>query len=81
MRRHLLQSRTAGLLGLCLAVWGWAAVSLSAGQNQALDIASDATFPPFHYVKEGSAPTGFDIELARLAAERAGFQPVVMVRP
>jgi len=56
-------------------------VSLSAGQNQALDIASDATFPPFHYVKEGSAPTGFDIELARLAAERAGFQPVVMVRP
>ena len=60
---------------------GWAAVPLGAGQNQVLRIASDATFPPFHYVEGSSAPTGFDIELARLVAERAGFQPVLLVRP
>ena len=47
----------------------------------ALRIASDATFPPFHYLSEAKAPTGFDIELARLAAERAGYTPQVLVRP
>jgi ABC-type amino acid transport substrate-binding protein len=51
-----------------------------ASEAPGLRIASDATFPPFHFV-EAQAPTGFDIELARLVAERAGFRPVVLVRP
>lgn len=57
------------------------AAALAAGQGPVLRIASDATFPPFHFIDSASAPTGFDIELARLLAERAGFQPVVVVRP
>jgi len=57
------------------------AAALGSLQGRALRIASDATFPPFHYLDGSSSPTGFDIELARLVVERAGFQPVVMVRP
>ena len=33
-----------------------------------LRIASDATFPPFHWVDEAGRTTGFDIELARAVA-------------
>ena len=46
-----------------------------------LRIVSDATFAPFHYIGDGGAPTGFDIELARLIAERAGLEPIVEVLP
>jgi ABC-type amino acid transport substrate-binding protein len=51
------------------------------GQRPVLRIASDATFSPFHFLDSSGAPTGFEIELARLAAQRAGFEPVVVVRP
>ena len=46
-----------------------------------LRIASDATFAPFHFLDASGRPTGYDIELARLVAERAGFAPEVIVRP
>ena len=46
-----------------------------------LRIASDATFPPFHYKDDAGAPTGFELALARLVVERAGFEAVVVVRP
>ncbi len=46
-----------------------------------LEIVSDATFPPFHFIDDAGAATGFDIELARRVAERAGLQPKVEVRP
>jgi ABC-type amino acid transport substrate-binding protein len=79
-RRHFLQSAAAAFLGLWIGAGLSTALSVGAQPKQVLRIASDATFPPFHYV-DGSAATGFDIELARLIAERAGFQPVVLVRP
>lgn len=44
-----------------------------------LRIASDATFAPFHFVDDSGAITGFEIELARLAADRAGFSAEVVV--
>ncbi len=50
------------------------------GELPILEIASDATFLPFHYIDDAGTPTGFDIELARLIAARAGLQPVVEVR-
>lgn len=50
-------------------------------QPPVLEIASDATFPPFHFIDDGGSATGFDIELARRMAERAGLSPVVVVRP
>ena len=37
-------------------------------------VATDAVFPPFHYVDDAGALAGFDIELAREALERAGMQ-------
>jgi ABC-type amino acid transport substrate-binding protein len=55
--------------------------AMAAAQTPALRIASDATFPPFHFLAEAGEPTGFEIELARLVAERAGFQPEVLVLP
>ncbi len=42
-------------------------------------IATDATFPPFHYVDEAGTVTGFDIELSRELARRAGYTPKVVV--
>jgi ABC-type amino acid transport substrate-binding protein len=55
--------------------------ALGTTQAPALRIASDATFPPFHFIGESGEPTGFEIALARLVAEREGFRPHVVVRP
>jgi polar amino acid transport system substrate-binding protein len=69
----------AGSRALVLT-WVFLQLSFGAHAQDTLRIVSDATFPPFHYLEADSA-TGFDIELARLMAERAGFKPVVAVRP
>ena len=44
-----------------------------------LGIATDATFPPFHFVNEDGAVTGFDVELAREVAQHAGYKADVRV--
>ncbi len=67
-------ARAIGARGLLLA-----AVA-AASEPPPWRIASDATYPPVPFL-EGSTATGFDLELARLVAERAGFRPVVLVRP
>ena len=36
-------------------------------------IATDATFPPFHYFDDDAQVTGFDVELAKALADRAGY--------
>ena len=46
-----------------------------------LRIATDATFPPFHFLDEQNRPTGFDLQLAQAAAERAGFAVELVVLP
>ena len=46
-----------------------------------LVIATDATFAPFHYFDDRLAITGFDIELARLLADRAGYVSRVIAVP
>ena len=55
--------------------------ALGTTQAPVLRIASDATFPPFHFIADSGEPTGFEIELARLVAEREGFRPQVVVVP
>ena len=45
-----------------------------------LRIATDATFPPFHYREQGEV-TGFDVELARAVASVGGVTPEVRVLP
>lgn len=50
-----------------------------AGPPRELLIASDATFAPFHYVDDSGRATGFELELARLVAERAGYAPEVRI--
>jgi ABC-type amino acid transport substrate-binding protein len=45
-----------------------------------LRIATDAAFAPFHFRDEAGHATGFDVELARAAAERAGFIPEIVIR-
>jgi len=42
-------------------------------------IATDATFAPFHYIDERGDVVGFDVELARQLAERAGYEARVTV--
>jgi ABC-type amino acid transport substrate-binding protein len=46
-----------------------------------LTIATDATFAPFHFVDDSGQPSGFDVELAKLLADDAGFDPEVIVLP
>jgi ABC-type amino acid transport substrate-binding protein len=46
-----------------------------------VSIATDATFPPFHYVDENGVATGFDVELASDLVRRAGFEPRIVVVP
>jgi ABC-type amino acid transport substrate-binding protein len=67
-------------LPLTLLLLG-AARSAPPGGRPVLRIASDATFPPFHFKDEAGVPTGFELALARRAAERAGFETMVVVRP
>jgi ABC-type amino acid transport substrate-binding protein len=47
----------------------------------ALRIATDATFAPFHLIGADGRPTGFDVELAGLLAERAGYEAIFLVLP
>jgi ABC-type amino acid transport substrate-binding protein len=54
---------------------------LAAAQAPVLRIATDATFPPFHFLDESKEAIGFEIALARLVAEREGFLPQVLVLP
>lgn len=44
-----------------------------------LRIATDATFPPFHFVEENGVVTGFDVELARELAQHAGYEADVRI--
>jgi ABC-type amino acid transport substrate-binding protein len=46
-----------------------------------VSIATDATFPPFHYIDENGEATGFDVELASELVRRAGYEPRVVVVP
>ena len=51
-----------------------------AADERNITIATDATFPPFHYVDDAGIVTGFDVELARAALQRAGYEaPQVVV--
>lgn len=46
-----------------------------------LRIATDAAFEPFHVLAPDGTVTGFDVELARAAARRAGYRPTIVVVP
>jgi ABC-type amino acid transport substrate-binding protein len=46
-----------------------------------VSIATDATFPPFHYIDETGVATGFDVELASELVRRAGYEPRIVVVP
>ena len=52
---------------------------LAAAQAPVIRVATDATFPPFHFLDDAKKPDGFEIALARLVIEREGFEPVVLV--
>jgi len=46
-----------------------------------LRVATDAVFPPFHYVDDGGSLAGFDVELAREAGRRIGREVEVERAP
>lgn len=75
MRRTILASSV--VLAAIVAGCG----SEGAGSRDSLTIVTDATFPPFHFIGEDGEPTGFDIELARRMATRAGYEAVIAVKP
>jgi ABC-type amino acid transport substrate-binding protein len=54
---------------------------LAAAQPPVIRIATDATFPPFHFLDAAKKPDGFEIALARLVLEREGFDSEVLVLP
>ena len=75
--------KTPLLVALALSASTLTAVTgpASSAERRVLRIATDATFPPFHYQDDHGAPTGFELALARLVAERAGFEAALVVRP
>ena len=77
--KELVRERVDGsvLVRALFAIAGFAATGCSAS----VVIATDATFPPFHYVVDRSGVTGFDVELARALAHRAGSSARVVVVP
>ena len=58
---------TSALLAVVVMLAGCSATS-------SIRVATDAVFPPFHYVDDSGSLAGFDIELAREALERAGME-------
>jgi ABC-type amino acid transport substrate-binding protein len=44
-------------------------------------IATDATFPPFHYIDDDANVTGYDIAVAREACDRAGIVATIRHTP
>ncbi len=66
-----------------MLVLGCAATSVSdergVSRRGEVVIATDATFPPFHFVDGTGNVTGFDVELARELARRSGYSPKVIV--
>ena len=69
------------IVAACLVCLAQCTPAPSPDEGPELHIVSDAVFPPFHFIDDAGAATGFDIELARLVAERAGLKPVVEVKP
>jgi len=66
-RRHFISLLAA--IGLALPVLA------SAQTTNVIRVATDATFPPFEYVDEQTKEmTGFDIELIKLIADKAGLE-------
>ena len=51
-----------------------ACAALGCRSDGPLRAATDAVFPPFHFVDEDGSLAGFDIELVRQAAQRAGLE-------
>jgi cystine transport system substrate-binding protein len=57
-------------------------VTAAAADERNVTIATDATFPPFHYVDESGQVAGFDVALAVALLRRAGYEtPRVIVMP
>ncbi|MBZ5588559.1 MAG: transporter substrate-binding domain-containing protein, partial [Acidobacteriia bacterium] len=63
-----------------LAHWLLALVAMTAGGTELsrppVVVGIDRDFPPYEFVDESGAPSGFDVELARQVASAAGIQVV-----
>jgi ABC-type amino acid transport substrate-binding protein len=75
MRKPIQVGIVAFLLGGCTGapVEEEPAANVRMDVQPGLTIATDATFPPFHYFDDDARVTGFDVELARALSERAGY--------
>lgn len=62
-----------------LIVIGWSLLTVVGRADEPLRIATDATFPPFHFIDDDGQVDGFDVALARAVAERAGFDVDIVV--
>ena len=80
MQKNFTLKRIVCLLAaLCLAAGlvGCADMPASSSEESSLPtilVGSDV-YPPFNYIGEDGAPTGIDVELAREAFQRLGYQP------
>lgn len=69
----------SGFLTGCARDGGMTEHAPPPGALREVRIATDATFPPFHWVDESGGATGFEVELARELVRRIGRKPVVIV--
>jgi cystine transport system substrate-binding protein len=70
---------TLGVALLCTGCYGPQSHN---GNADRIRIATDAQFPPFHFLDNSEHATGHDVELARALLDRAGFNhTTTVVRP
>lgn len=69
-----MNTRKLVLSGIVLVILALGALSGCQSSSDTIVVATDATWPPMEYVDENKEIVGYDIELMKAVAERAGIE-------
>lgn len=69
-----MNTRRVALVGLILVLLALGALTGCKAGSGTIVVATDATWPPMEYVDENKEIVGYDIDLMKAIAERAGFE-------
>ena len=69
-----MNTRRVALVGLILVLLALGALTGCKTGSGTIVVATDATWPPMEYVDENKEIVGYDIDLMKAIAERAGFE-------
>ena len=66
-----------GFLAATALTWASASADGTIEKGK-LKVGTDLTYPPYNYFDDGNTPAGFDVELMRLIADKAGLDVVFL---